>query len=111
MRRPSLDLPSLTADPDSIAWAPFRPGVRAHWLYEGASGACAVLRYEPGAGVPLHEHAGWEHVTVLAGWQQDEEGRYDAGAFVVNAPGTRHSVSCPEGALVLVVWSRPVVFI
>jgi anti-sigma factor ChrR (cupin superfamily) len=106
-----LDLRAIAAHPERLAWGPFRPGVRAHWIYEGAAGACALLWYEPGAGVPLHEHPGWEHITVLSGAQEDDRGRYEAGSFVVNGPGTRHAVRCPQGALVLVVWSQRVTFL
>jgi anti-sigma factor ChrR (cupin superfamily) len=81
-------------------------------LYEDESGAsAALLRYQPGARVPLHEHQGYEHVLVLSGEQRDERGRYPQGSFMVNAPGTRHRVISEDGCLVLVVWERPVKFI
>jgi anti-sigma factor ChrR (cupin superfamily) len=60
--------------------------------------------------VPRHEHAGYEHVFVLAGSQQDARGSYGKGSFVSNPPGTAHEVLSPEGCLVLVIWQRPVVF-
>lgn len=102
----TLDLAAVAANPDRISWAFFRPGVRVHWLSETAGGASAFLRYEPGAGVPAHEHRGTEHILVLSGWQRDHRGRYDAGSLVINQPGSRHAVDCPEGALVLVIWGE-----
>ena len=95
---------------DDIEWEPFRPGVRIHWLYRtGEDGpAAALLRYEPGAGVPLHEHVGWEHIFVLAGAQSDGSALLDAGALLISAPGTRHAITSDSGCIVLAVWQRPV---
>ena len=105
-----LDLAQVAQNPDALTWTTFREGVRAHWI--GEPGGCAAfLRYEPGASVPLHEHVGQEHILVLSGYQEDDRGRYGAGSLVINAPGSRHAVRCPEGALVLVFWERPVRFL
>jgi anti-sigma factor ChrR (cupin superfamily) len=97
-------------DWDDLAWEPFRPGVRAHWLYRtGEDGpAAALLRYVPGASVPLHEHTGFEHILVLAGSQSDGSARYGEGALLISPPGTRHAISSQEGCVVLAVWQRPV---
>lgn len=96
-----------------LTWGPLRPGVDVHWLYRDGrtGGAAALLRYAPGAHVPAHRHAGPEHVLVLAGAQEDERGRYPAGALTTNAPGSVHRVSSPDGCLVLIVWQRPVEFL
>ena len=80
----SLCLPALLQRADSLAaeddWAPFRSGVSIRWLYQTHPGgpAAALLRYEPGAAVPLHEHLGYEHIVVLQGSQSDERGHYPA---------------------------------
>ncbi|HVJ21253.1 MAG TPA: cupin domain-containing protein [Polyangiaceae bacterium] len=94
------------------AFSAFRKGVEIARLYrEGRGGASAAfLRYAPGASIPLHRHLGYEHILVLEGAQEDERGRYAAGTFVVNPPGSSHSVRSVSGCLVLVVWQRPVVF-
>jgi anti-sigma factor ChrR (cupin superfamily) len=108
-----LDLRSIAERPDEVVWEPFREGVRIHRLYGGDSSegpAAALLRYEPGARVPAHEHTGHEHILVLSGAQQDHRGRYQAGSVVVNPPGSVHAVSSPEGCLVLAIWERPVRF-
>ncbi len=91
-------------------WSPFHPGVEICRLYDhGPEGpAAAILRYAPGAAVPPHVHVGYEHVLVLEGAQQDHRGRYPAGTFVVNPPGSRHEVRSPEGCIVIVIWERPV---
>ena len=95
---------------DDFAWEPFRAGVRVHWLYRtGDDGpAAALLRYEPGAGVPLHLHTGWEHIFVLDGAQSDAAGRHAAGALLISPPGTRHAITSAEGCVVLAIWQHPV---
>lgn len=102
----------LLQDRRSLDWQPFRDGVEVAWLYRnGEHGpAAAYLRYRPGAGVPLHWHAGYEHVFVLEGAQSDSNGRYAAGSVVINPPGSSHAVASEEGCVVLVMWERPVVF-
>jgi anti-sigma factor ChrR (cupin superfamily) len=107
-----LDLNEIARRPEALAWQAFRPGVEIVRIYggDGDGPAAALLRYAPGASVPPHEHTGHEHVYVLAGAQEDERGRYPAGAFVVNPPGSAHAVRSPEGCLALVVWERPVRF-
>jgi anti-sigma factor ChrR (cupin superfamily) len=93
------------------AWEPFRDGIEVSWLYRnGDHGpAAAFLRYAPGARVPLHLHAGYEHVLILQGSQTDRTGRQGTGTLVVNRPGTRHDVVSEDGCLVLVIWERPVI--
>jgi len=97
-------------DWDTLAWEPFRAGIRAHWLYRtGEDGpAAALLRYEPGATVPLHEHVGWEHIFVLSGSQFDGTRCYGEGALLISPPQTRHAIVSEEGCVVLAVWQRPV---
>jgi anti-sigma factor ChrR (cupin superfamily) len=104
------DLSALVADPDALDWQPFRTGIRIHRLYGDGSGAsAALLRYEPGAKVPMHEHTGYEHIFVLVGSQCDRNGTHQAGSLVINFPGSRHDVTSPEGCIVLAVWEKPVV--
>jgi anti-sigma factor ChrR (cupin superfamily) len=57
------------------------------------------------------EHVGYEHIFVLAGSQQDENGVYGSGSFVVNPPGTRHKVSSKSGCIVLAIYEKPVRFV
>ncbi|MEM9535994.1 MAG: cupin domain-containing protein [Cyanobacteria bacterium P01_E01_bin.45] len=94
---------------DDIPWQPFRPGVEIHYLYKDESGAaCALLRYQPGATVPLHKHGGYEHIFVLSGSQTDEHATHRAGSFTINPPDTTHSVASEDGCIVLIIWERPV---
>ena len=85
----------------------FRDGVDIHWLRQGSPGV-ALLRYAPGASVPMHEHTGLETIWVLDGAQCDERGCYGTGALVLNPEGSAHSVWSDTGCTVLIQWERPV---
>lgn len=88
---------------------PFREGVEIARLAGDPDGAsAALLRYQPGASVPMHEHVGLETILVLEGSQADERGVYAAGTMSVNLAGSRHSVWSDEGCVVLIHWERPV---
>ncbi len=103
------DIWTLVERVDSLDWQPFRPGVDIHPIYTSDCGAAtALLRYQPGASVPYHDHTGYEHILVLSGSQVDGHRVYPAGSFVINAPGSHHAVTSPDGCLVLVIWEKPV---
>ncbi len=108
-----LNLFSKTNPAGSFTWKPLRAGVDVAILYGGdeQDPAAALLRYAPGAEVPLHEHRGIEHILILEGSQSDEFGEYGPGALVVSPPGTRHAVVSKTGCLVLAVWQAPVKFL
>jgi len=93
----------------AMRFVPFREGVEICRLAGDPAGAStALLRYRPGASVPLHEHPGLETILVLEGSQSDELGDYPAGSFVANPAGSRHAVRSEEGCVVLIQWERPV---
>jgi anti-sigma factor ChrR (cupin superfamily) len=95
-----------------IAWQTFRTGIEIHQLYGemGVGRAAALLRYAPGASLPIHRHSGFEQILVLQGAQVDEHGRYGKGTLVVNPPGSQHAVASPDGCVVFVTWELPVEF-
>lgn len=99
--------------PDGWRTLPFRPFHAGVEIFEIVSGSpsIALLRYNPGASVPRHEHAGLETVLVLEGSQSDERGHYPVGSLVVNVQGSEHSVWSDEGCVVLIQWERPVEFV
>jgi len=106
----SIDLDDLVITPD--VWEPFRDGIEVHWFYRnGEDGSsAALLKYAPGASVPRHTHVGFEHILVLQGVQEDENGIHPAGELTINPPGSAHSVTSASGCIVYVVWEHPVVF-
>src|SRR5215471_6709705 len=84
---------NISAKLDSFDWKEFRPGVKIHRLYgnQERGPSAALLWYEPGAGVPEHEHLGYEHIFILSDSQSDRRGENGAGTLIINPPGTRHS--------------------
>lgn len=98
---------------NNYTWQPLRAGVDIAVLYSGSNDepAAALLRYAPGAQIPLHEHRGYEHILILRGSQSDEHGEYGPGEMIISPPGTRHTVTSEEGCLVLAIWQTPVRFV
>lgn len=90
-----------------LSFTHFRDGVDIHHIKRG-SPALAILRYAPGAKVPLHLHTGLETILILDGVQSDERGDYPKGAFILNPEGSSHSVWSDNGCAVLIQWERPV---
>lgn len=103
------DLLNIAALQDQLPWQPFREGVDIYRLYgDGKGAAAALLRYQPGAKVPRHEHQGFEHIFVLSGSQTDQNGEHEAGTLVINPPSSNHSVMSISGCIVLVIWEKPI---
>ena len=101
----------LSLDLSKVVFEPFREGVEIAHLHRSHASdepALALLRYEPGARVPLHEHTGLETICVLSGSQSDDAGTYKAGDVVINAAGSRHRVWSETGCVVLISWAAPV---
>jgi anti-sigma factor ChrR (cupin superfamily) len=97
-------------DYDKFDWRFFREGIDMARLYGEADRgpSAALLRYAPGARVPVHVHHDIEHILVLSGAQSDEDGLYEAGTLLIHGPGTRHSVASEQGCIALAVWLAPV---
>lgn len=95
---------------EELFWEPFHPGVDIYRLYGDSrrGSAAALLRYQPGASVPKHDHTGFEHIFVLSGSQTDHNGEHQTGTLVINPPGTRHSVISQDGCIVLAIWEKPI---
>lgn len=98
---------------NKLAWKPFQKGVEIYQLYSNgdAGPRAALLRFQPGGRVPLHEHTGFEHIFVLSGSQVDENSRAEAGMLIVNPPGTSHSILSEQGCIVLAIYEKPVKFL
>jgi anti-sigma factor ChrR (cupin superfamily) len=98
---------------DDLPWQYFHDGVDIHRIYgDGVTGPTAALvRYRRAARVPMHLHAGWEHILVLAGSQTDQNGTIGPGTLRIHPPGTYHSVVSEAGCIVLAIYEKPVKFL
>jgi anti-sigma factor ChrR (cupin superfamily) len=67
----------------------------------------ALLRMEPGAVLPDHEHVLIEQTYVIEGSLDDAEGSCTAGNFVWRPAGTRHEAYAPTGNLCLAIFQVP----
>lgn len=64
--------------------------------------ATSLVRYAPGARFASHEHGRGEELLVVEGEFCDEHGRYPAGTYLRNPPGSRHAPFSPEGCTLFV---------
>lgn len=104
------DLSNIGAWQDELLWVPFHSGIEIYRLYGDGHGgpAAALLRYQPGASVPKHDHTGFEHIFILSGSQTDQNGEHEAGTLVINPPSTNHNVVSQAGCIVLAIWEKPI---
>jgi anti-sigma factor ChrR (cupin superfamily) len=111
----SADTHSHLVRPQSMEWQKTRfPGCEAKTLlFDRRTGlVTALMRFEPGAVLPDHEHVGIEQTYVLEGHLVDKEGpakgiEAKAGEFVWREAGSRHVAWCPQGGLMLAIFQVP----
>lgn len=92
--------------PEDFEWVP-SPGGEVHRVMLDRVGdevavATSLVRYPPSSRFPPHEHALGEEFLVLEGELGDEYGRYPAGTYVRNPPGSRHTPFSDPGCVVWV---------
>jgi anti-sigma factor ChrR (cupin superfamily) len=100
---------------NEMPWEPINyPGVYVKTLMiDKQSGQLTVLlKMDPGAELPDHEHALMEQTYVLEGRLVDKEGQevglsVGPGEFVYRPAGSRHAAYTPEGGLMLAVFLVP----
>lgn len=66
-------------------------GVEVMPLHEYGPEQVMLVRFAPGVAGPTHEHPGGEEMLVLDGELADEHGRYPAGTWLRNPPGSEHA--------------------
>lgn len=88
-----------------LAWQEVRPGMRAKQVWEDpeTQRKAMLVRFDPGATIPLHRHDGDELIFVIEGSVADESGVITAGNMSYRPNGCVHTVSSPNGATVLAV--------
>jgi quercetin dioxygenase-like cupin family protein len=76
------------------------------------TGASSVLvRFEPGASFPAHDHPAGEEVFVLEGEFRIGRHRLKAGDYLYTPPGGKHAASSEHGGVFLVSLPKPVVIL
>lgn len=87
-----------TASPSRTVWRK-----RVHLVGPPESGqVTSVVRYEPGATFPVHDHPSGEEIFVLEGVFSDEHGDWPAGTYLLNPEGFRHAPFSRDGCVLFV---------
>jgi quercetin dioxygenase-like cupin family protein len=89
-------------------WVELLPKAHAKLLFTDGIAESYMVRLEPGAWAPAHEHPAAEECLVLEGtlWQGDVF--LKAGDFHVARPGMRHGeLRTDTGALIFIRYARP----
>lgn len=95
------------ADSAGMDWAPSPSGSvwrkRLHRVGPAESGqVTSLVRYQPGARFPAHDHPDGEEILVLEGVFSDEHGDWPAGTYLLNPEGFRHAPFSGPGCLLFV---------
>jgi anti-sigma factor ChrR (cupin superfamily) len=76
---------------------------RVHRVGPAESGqVTSIVRYEPGAAFPGHDHPAGEEILVLDGVFSDEHGDWPAGTYLLNPEGFHHAPFSREGCTLFV---------
>jgi quercetin dioxygenase-like cupin family protein len=89
-------------------WVELLPKAHAKLLFTDGEAESYMIRLEPGAWAPAHEHPADEECLVLEGslWQGDVF--LKAGDFHVARPGMKHGeLRTDTGALVFIRYAKP----
>ena len=103
-------LDSRYVDIESMPWRDSRwPKIKTRVLMEDPERGLVtmLMRWEPGAVLPQHEHVDIEQTYVLEGSFEDDQGVCRAGQFVWHPAGSRHDARSPGGALMLAIFQKP----
>lgn len=104
------DKDSRFVDVPGLPWEDTKfPGVKAKTLLvDPSSGLLTVLlKMDPGARLPDHEHVLIEQTYVIEGELVDPDGVCTAGNFVWRPAGTRHAAYTPNGGIMLAMFQAP----
>ena len=99
--------------PSEMEWRPTRfDKVSIKVLYENAERGemTCLLKLEPGAHIPFHQHPEIEQSLVLEGSVEDHDGVATAGDYVWRRPGSLHENRSPGGAVLFAVYRKPNIY-
>ena len=86
------------ASPSGTVWRK-----RLHLVGSAEAGqVTSLVRYEPNASFPAHDHPEGEEILVLEGTFYDEHGDWPAGTYLLNPEGFRHAPFSKEGCMLFV---------
>jgi anti-sigma factor ChrR (cupin superfamily) len=113
--KPVEELRAGVVRPAEMGWQKMRfPGCEMKTLlFDPKSGlATALMKMEPGAVLPDHEHVLIEQTYVLEGSLVDKEGpdagiEVGPGEYVWRPAGSRHSAWAPKGGLFIAMFQIP----
>ena len=102
---------TMIVDVEHMPWTVTKtPGVKFKVLHrdEATGGQTLLLKFEPGAKTPLHEHTGLEQTFVIEGSLTDHDGTVSAGNYAWRQAGSVHQATAgPNGSLHVSFFSRP----
>ena len=104
---------SVYVKPQELSWEPTQfKGISIKVLYEDESKGemTCLLKWEPGATLPMHKHPEIEQTYVVEGSFYDHEGICRGGEFVWRRVGSFHETRSDDGAVILAVYRKPNVF-
>ncbi|MEH2335989.1 cupin domain-containing protein [Nostoc sp.] len=96
--------------PDDLEFVPYQPeirkGVGIHTIFslvdqDPQGSDAAILKYEAGAFVALHEHIGYEMVLVLTGDYIENGVTFLPGSLILRSPSTFHTMASINGCTIL----------
>src|ERR1700730_16207214 len=89
------------------AWEPMSPTIKfkSLWSDPATKRRAQLTRFEPGATLPMHRHAGDELLYVIEGAISDESGTVPAGSVGYRRDGAVASVTSKTGATVSAIIS------
>lgn len=97
------DLERVVVDLPSAEWFPgLTRGIAVLPLHGFGSERVSLVRWAPETMFPDHVHPSGEEIFVLDGAVEDDDGRYAAGSWLRNPPGSRHRPFSLEGCLLYV---------
>ncbi|MEQ8265110.1 cupin domain-containing protein [Pseudohaliea sp.] len=97
----------LTIDTQALPWTASPGGhvqrKRLHLVGRAEAGqVTSLVRYEPGARFPRHDHPEGEEILVLEGVFSDDRGHWHAGTYLLNPEGYSHAPYSEEGCTLFV---------
>src|SRR6056297_3341514 len=97
----------VAVDTEEMEWVPSPGGhvqrKRLHLVGRAEAGqVTSLVRYEPGARFPRHDHPEGEEILVLEGVFSDDRGHWPAGTYLLNPEGYSHAPYSEEGCTLFV---------